>query len=92
MREIVPDNWNTYCDGKEGTVMGRNKWLLSSENCEHVPNIFFLTRFTTKTSSKLLALGITVPSSCLIKVLVDHFNLLCKLIGKSMVHPSPNLS
>ena len=20
MREIVPDNWNTYCDGKEGTV------------------------------------------------------------------------
>ena len=41
MREIVPDNWNTYCDGKEGTVMGRNKWLLSSENHEHVPNIFF---------------------------------------------------
>ena len=28
-------------DGKEGTVMGRNKWLLSSENHEHVPNIFF---------------------------------------------------
>ena len=23
MRKIVPDNWNTYCDGKEGTVMGR---------------------------------------------------------------------
>ena len=21
MRKIVPDNWNTYCDGKEGTVM-----------------------------------------------------------------------
>ena len=28
-------------DEKEGTVMGRNKWLLSSENHEHVPNIFF---------------------------------------------------
>ena len=23
MRKIVPDNWNTNCDGKEGTVMGR---------------------------------------------------------------------
>ena len=23
MRKIVPDNWNTYCDGKEGKVMGR---------------------------------------------------------------------
>ena len=28
-------------DGKEGTVMGRNKLLLSSEKHEHVPNIFF---------------------------------------------------
>ena len=23
MRKIVPDNWNTYCDREEGTVMGR---------------------------------------------------------------------